>query len=74
MLDLAGKNIINPISAILSAAMMAEYLGAPTVSACIRNAVRTVLAQGSVKTGDLGGSATTTEMTQAIIDAMLEED
>jgi isocitrate dehydrogenase (NAD+) len=74
MLDLAGKNIVNPISAILSAAMMAEYLGVPVVSASIRNTVRKVLAQGSVKTGDLGGSATTTEMTQAIIDAMLEED
>jgi len=74
MLNLAGKNVVNPISAILSAAMMAEYLSVPAVSACIRNAVRKALAQGSVKTRDLGGNATTTEMTQAIIEAMLEED
>jgi isocitrate dehydrogenase (NAD+) len=74
VLDLAGKNVINPISTILSAAMMAEYLSAPEVSACIRDAVGKVLGQGSVRTRDLGGSATTTGMTQKIIQAILEED
>lgn len=74
MLDLAGKNVISPIPVILSAAMMAEHLGAFAVSASIRKSVREVLAKGSVKTRDLGGNATTTEMTQAIVEALLKED
>jgi isocitrate/isopropylmalate dehydrogenase len=74
MPDLAGKNVISPIPAILSAAMMAEYLGASAVPASIRKAVREVLAEGSTRTRDLGGSATTTEMTQAIVEALLKED
>lgn len=68
--DIAGKNLANPIALILSGAMMLEHLGEDGCGHTIRHAVDTVLAEGSVVTGDLGGTATTTEITEAIIAAM----
>ncbi|MET3506211.1 isocitrate/isopropylmalate dehydrogenase family protein [Halalkalibacter oceani] len=63
--DIAGKNIANPIAEILSAKLMLEWLGirnkdeqAITAAALIEMAVERTLLKG-VKTGDLGGSATT---------------
>jgi 3-isopropylmalate dehydrogenase len=70
--DIAGKNVANPTSHILSAAMMLEWLGREkqhkeTVSAsrAIRNAVERCLAAGEV-TPDLGGKLSTTEMCMAV--------
>ncbi len=68
--DIAGKNIANPVAAILSAAMLADYLGAFRAAYQIRLAVGEVLRAGSTLTPDLGGHATTTEMTDAILRAM----
>jgi isocitrate dehydrogenase (NAD+) len=65
--DIAGKNLANPIAAILSAAMMLEYLGQHQASARINRAVASALRAGRVLTADLGGKATTDEMTAAII-------
>jgi isocitrate dehydrogenase (NAD+) len=65
--DIAGKNAANPAAMLMSAAMMLEYLGEGTAAARIRAALEAVLAEGRAVTPDLGGSATTTEMTAAII-------
>jgi len=74
MLDIAGKNLVNPISTILSAMMMVEYLGELQIAAKIKRAVQKVLSKGLVRTRDLGGKSTTTEMTQAIVDALSKEE
>jgi isocitrate dehydrogenase (NAD+) len=68
--DIAGKNIANPVAAILSAAMLVEYLGHKPAACSIRAAVGEVLRAGATLTPDLGGKATTTEMTAAILHAM----
>ncbi len=68
--DIAGKNAANPVAAILSAAMMLEYIGRPRDGARVREAVGNVLRKGRVLTRDLGGTASTAEMTAAIIRAL----
>jgi isocitrate dehydrogenase (NAD+) len=68
--DIAGKNIANPVAAILSGAMLVEYLGHVAAARNIREAVGTVLRTGNILTPDLGGRATTTEMTAAILHEM----
>jgi isocitrate dehydrogenase (NAD+) len=68
--DIAGKDVANPTAAILSGAMLAEYLGFNDVSSAIRKAVGKVLRAGRSLTPDLGGRAKTTEMTEAILRAM----
>jgi isocitrate dehydrogenase (NAD+) len=68
--DIAGKNSANPVAAILSAAMLADYVGAAAAGNAIRRAVGEVLRAGQVLTSDLGGSATTTQMSAAVIAAM----
>jgi isocitrate dehydrogenase (NAD+) len=64
---IAGLGIANPIGEILSAAMMLDYLGERQAAKAVEDAVAKVLAAGDVLTGDLGGKATTQEMTDAII-------
>lgn len=68
--DLAGKGTANPVAAILSGAMMLDYLGYPRTGAAIRAATGKVLRSGRVLTGDIGGKATTEEMTAAVIGAL----
>ncbi|MCS6775298.1 MAG: isocitrate dehydrogenase (NAD(+)) [Chloroherpetonaceae bacterium] len=68
--DIAGRNLANPIALILSAAMMLAHIGEDQAAYRIERAVEKVLEAGEVRTGDLGGNATTTEMTEAIIAAL----
>ena len=65
--DIAGKGIANPCATILSVAMMLRYLGEDLGADAVEHAVNAVLADGAVRTGDLGGSATSAEMTGAIL-------
>lgn len=65
--DIAGKNIANPCSMILSASMMLDYLGEWEISNNIKQAVEKVIADCKIKTPDLRGDATTMEMTKAIV-------
>ena len=67
--DIAGKGLANPIAIILSAAMMLVHLSEKRAAEAIRAAVRSVLAAGDVRTGDLGGTASTEEMAAAIAEA-----
>ncbi len=62
---LAGKNEANPVGAILTAAMMLEYLGHPAAGICIEESVRECLAKGET-TRDLGGQLSTKEAGAAI--------
>ncbi len=64
--DIAGKGIANPIAAIWSAALMLEHLGLADEAEAILRAIRATTASGVV-TPDLGGTATTVEVTEAIL-------
>ncbi|BBR38523.1 isocitrate dehydrogenase [Aeromonas veronii] len=68
--DIAGKNIANPTSVILASIQMLEYLGMQDKAERIREAVRATIESGDRVTRDLGGTASTSEFTQAIIDRM----
>jgi len=64
--DIAGKNLANPIALILSAAMLLEHLGEMEAAGRVRKAVSAVLEEGRTLTRDLGGTAGTTEIAEAI--------
>ena len=64
--DIAGKNLANPMALILSAAMMLDHLGELEAARRVREAVFATLRDGTVLTRDLGGSAGTTQITEAI--------
>ncbi|MDR3632410.1 MAG: 3-isopropylmalate dehydrogenase [Isosphaeraceae bacterium] len=68
--DIAGKGIANPIAAILSVAMMLDHLNASRPAERIRKAVAKVLASGSPRTPDLGGTACTAEVGRAVREAL----
>jgi tartrate dehydrogenase/decarboxylase/D-malate dehydrogenase len=68
--DIAGKGIANPIAAIWAGAMMLDHLGERGAHDRILKSIESVLADGNVKTPDLGGRATTADMSQAITSAM----
>jgi tartrate dehydrogenase/decarboxylase/D-malate dehydrogenase len=68
--DIAGKGIANPLAAVLSAALMLDHLGLAKSAAAVRDAVAKVLADGKVQTPDLGGKATTTQMGDAVVNAI----
>ncbi len=67
--DIAGKGIANPIGEIWSAAMMLEHLGEQAAADAIVTAIEVVLRDSDVKTPDMGGTATTQELGQAIVTA-----
>ena len=66
--DIAGKGIANPCASILSAAMMVRHLGEANCADVIENAVYSVINKGNIRTGDLGGKATSKQMTTEIIE------
>jgi isocitrate dehydrogenase (NAD+) len=65
--DIAGKGIANPLALLFAAAMMLEHVGRNDLAARVRTAVDRALNEDQVRTGDLGGKATTSELTQAIL-------
>jgi tartrate dehydrogenase/decarboxylase / D-malate dehydrogenase len=69
--DIAGQGIANPIGAIWSAALMLDHLGLQKQSARVMAAIEATTSAG-VLTPDLGGRASTREVTDAII-AHLED-
>jgi tartrate dehydrogenase/decarboxylase/D-malate dehydrogenase len=64
--DIAGQNIANPIGAIWAGAMMMQHLGYTEVHDSIMHAVEQVLREGLCLTRDMGGSASTQDLGQAI--------
>jgi 3-isopropylmalate dehydrogenase len=72
---LAGRNIANPLAMILSAAMMFDWLGerhsdpaATAVGQAIEAAVERMLQNSGVRTPDLGGTSSTTDIARAVIE------
>ena len=65
--DIAGKDIANPMAAILSAAMMLRYINQPQAADKVEKALMAVLAEKRDVTADLGGDAGTRRMTAAVI-------
>jgi len=68
--DIAGKGIVNPLAAILSAAMMLDHLEIGAAAREVEAAVAAVLAEGKVRTPDLGGSSATEEVTAAVLEKL----
>ncbi|MEL6463879.1 MAG: isocitrate/isopropylmalate family dehydrogenase [Pseudomonadota bacterium] len=75
--DIAGQGVANPIAMILSGAMMLEWLAerhdVPAMAADavrLRDAVDAVVSEGRVRTRDLGGSAGTDDVAQAVREAL----
>lgn len=69
--DIAGKGVANPIGQIWSGAMMLDHLGHPDAAAHLIRAFERALSDG-VRTRDLGGTASTAEVTEAVIRALGE--
>jgi tartrate dehydrogenase/decarboxylase/D-malate dehydrogenase len=67
--DIYGQGISNPIGAIWAGAMMLDHLGCPEAHASVMAAIEQVLASG-LRTPDMGGKASTTDMGKAIADAV----
>ncbi len=68
--DIAGQGIANPIGTIWAGAMMIQHLGVPAVHDTIMGAVENVLKDGRSLTPDMGGTAGTVALGQAIVDAI----
>jgi tartrate dehydrogenase/decarboxylase/D-malate dehydrogenase len=67
--DITGKGVANPIATFWTASMMLEHLGEPKAAARLMKAIEAVTAK-KVFTPDLGGTARTRDVTQAVIDAL----
>ena len=66
----AGKGKANPIATILAAKMMLEWLGEKDKAERVERAVATVVAEGRVRTYDMGGGETTLDMGRAVADRL----
>ncbi|HEX7967457.1 MAG TPA: tartrate dehydrogenase [Stellaceae bacterium] len=68
--DIAGKGVANPIATFWTASMMLEHLGEREAAARLMMAIERVTATPSLHTPDLGGKATTAQVTEAVCDAL----
>jgi len=64
--DIADQNLANPTALLLSGLLMLDYIGERAAAERIRASLHRVLSAGTVRTRDMGGSAHTTEFTEAI--------
>ncbi len=69
----AGMDKVNPLACILAARLMLDHLGETEAAARIEEAVAAVVREGRVRTYDLGGTATTTEMGRAVADRLVSQ-
>src|SRR5579864_8601107 len=65
--DIAGRGIANPTALMLSAVMMLDHLGENEAASRLQHAIEAVYAEGRHVTRDMGGSASTSEFTDAVI-------
>jgi tartrate dehydrogenase/decarboxylase / D-malate dehydrogenase len=68
--DIAGKGIVNPLAAILTAALMLDHLELSAAAREVEAAVAAVLAEGKVRPPDLGGTSRTQEVTAAVLEKL----
>jgi tartrate dehydrogenase/decarboxylase/D-malate dehydrogenase len=64
--DIAGKGVANPIGQVWSGALMLRQLGADEAADAVEKAISIVLAESKIRTADIGGTASTEEMGEAI--------
>jgi tartrate dehydrogenase/decarboxylase/D-malate dehydrogenase len=72
--DIAGKSIANPIGTIWSSALMLEHLGEHAAARRLMQAIERVASEGQALPADLGGKATTTQVAEAVADAVRSAD
>jgi len=65
--DIAGQDLANPLAVVFSTIMMLRHLGQDDAAARIETAVHGLLRRGKIRTRDLGGTASTTELTDALV-------
>ena len=65
--DIAGKDMANPIATFLSVAMMLDFLEQKSAAEAIRKACEATVADRKNQTRDLGGQASTSQITDAVI-------
>ncbi|MEQ9296948.1 MAG: tartrate dehydrogenase [Cyclobacteriaceae bacterium] len=70
--DIAGKNIANPIACFWTAVMMLEHLGELEGAHLLMASIEETIAEGKMLTSDLGGQASTQEITAAVIKKILD--
>lgn len=70
--DIAGQGIANPIASIWSLSLMMDHLELHQVGNLILDSIESVLLDGEIRTPDLGGTATTIEMGDAIVSKMAQ--
>jgi tartrate dehydrogenase/decarboxylase/D-malate dehydrogenase len=68
--DIAGRGVANPLGALWSASMMLDHLGEPAAARALLTGIERAVADGTVRTPDLGGTATTSELTEAVLAAV----
>jgi len=68
--DITGKGIANPVATFWTGAMMLEHLGEPKAAARLMRAVERVTGNPELHTPDLGGKATTDQVTKAVCEAL----
>ncbi len=68
--DIAGQGRANPLGQVWSGAMMLDHLGHADAAAEVVSATESVLADTGVRTGDLGGTASTDEVTDELLKAL----
>jgi tartrate dehydrogenase/decarboxylase/D-malate dehydrogenase len=64
--DIMGKGLANPVGTFWSCVMLLEHLGENEAAARLMRAIEAVTADKALHTGDLGGSATTAQVTEAV--------
>ena len=65
--DIAGQGIANPLALLSASAMMLDHIGRPEQGKAIRQAIHDILITDGIRTRDLGGKATTQDVTQALL-------
>jgi isocitrate/isopropylmalate dehydrogenase len=65
-----GKNVINPVATIWAGLMMLEELGEKEAATLVTEAVKAMLKEGKYRTKDLGGTSSTSEVGDAVADAI----
>src|SRR5260370_20332289 len=65
--DIAGRGIANPTALMLSSVMMLRHLGELDASLRLQNAIEAVYEEGKTLTGDVGGTASTSQFTDAVV-------
>ncbi|MCF4167094.1 isocitrate/isopropylmalate family dehydrogenase [Zavarzinia compransoris] len=65
--DIAGKGIANPLALMLAAGLMLDHIGRQDLSSRLKTAIDQTLNVDQIRTGDLGGKASTRELTEALV-------